>query len=615
VHRRTGPSMVPRARHPLARLGPVWAILAVSLGAAFMPTSAAAAEIEDQPGKLTLVAGEGPEGQDKCENPPGPIAMRPPVFPAASRFSASKFPTGLALDGTRLYVAAGLPGYIDLEDNSPHPVLPAKTTDTDALDIAVDAAGSAFYGAKGTAKVMKVQPGSPPVRIAGVEGVSTIPNGHAARPEDDRPAAEVPLAGPTSLAVARNKVYVAEKGANGFSGLVREIDLGTTGNPIRTLAGGGTSSPAGAASTAFLAAEGANGLAVAGNSLYIAEGGGSSQTPARILKVDLSTEAISVVSGLSNVIKDPSDVAVDSQGNLYVADRKEHKVFMRKADDGTVERVAGTGVEGPYSASQDWGKTTPLNRPHSIVLDLQDNLYIADSNHCVIRRVKQPRLAPESPVVSTTAPTTAPTTAVTTPTTVPTVNPPGSPASDPTPVGGSSELGGAGSGDPSMGGTTGGFGGFDGGGGFNSNIFETDFFNQFAGFARGDLAAGGVPGVGGDGGGGGGALAGPLPAPTPPVVQPAPPQPAAPPVASGPPLAGQGLSGPQVGLGATTGQLPRGAVRYTMVARADEGLPMAAMALATGAVMLFSCVLVLAAGPGSSGSRSRAARPRPRIAY
>ncbi|QWV97167.1 putative Ig domain-containing protein [Geomonas nitrogeniifigens] len=78
-------------------------------------------------------------------------------------------------------------------------------------------------------------------------------------------------------------------------------------------------------------------------------------------------------------------VAADNAGNVYIADNEHHRV--RKVDSsGVITTVAGTGVAGNAG---DNGPATlaRLNYPMGIALDGNGNLFIADTNNNVIRRV------------------------------------------------------------------------------------------------------------------------------------------------------------------------------------------------------------------------------------
>jgi DNA-binding beta-propeller fold protein YncE len=82
----------------------------------------------------------------------------------------------------------------------------------------------------------------------------------------------------------------------------------------------------------------------------------------------------------------PTDVAVDPDGNLYIADT--FNGCIRRVDtEGTITTVAGQC--GTLGYSGDGGSPTEatLDRPYGVALDADRNLYIADTHNHVIRVV------------------------------------------------------------------------------------------------------------------------------------------------------------------------------------------------------------------------------------
>jgi len=80
----------------------------------------------------------------------------------------------------------------------------------------------------------------------------------------------------------------------------------------------------------------------------------------------------------------PVATAVDSKGNVYIADSVNHRV--RVISNGTISTVAGTGTAG-YSGDGGLATSAELNFPSGVVVDNSGNLYISDMKNQVIRKV------------------------------------------------------------------------------------------------------------------------------------------------------------------------------------------------------------------------------------
>ena len=84
-------------------------------------------------------------------------------------------------------------------------------------------------------------------------------------------------------------------------------------------------------------------------------------------------------------LRNPQDVAVDAQGNLFVVDTDNNRI-RKVASNGIISTVAGTGSAG-FNGDGKAATTASLNRPTGIAVDAQGNIFIADRLNQRIRKV------------------------------------------------------------------------------------------------------------------------------------------------------------------------------------------------------------------------------------
>ena len=165
---------------------------------------------------------------------------------------------------------------------------------------------------------------------------------------------------------------------------------------INTAAGNGTagySGDGGAAISAELYNPSSVAVDTSGN-IYIVDVFNS-----RIRKVSASTGIISTVAGngtagfsgdggaaISAELYYPSSVAVDMSGNIYIADLDNLRIRKVSASTGIISTVAGNGTAG-YTGDGGAAYNAEIRGVYGIAVDASGNIYVADSGNNRIRKI------------------------------------------------------------------------------------------------------------------------------------------------------------------------------------------------------------------------------------
>jgi sugar lactone lactonase YvrE len=248
-----------------------------------------------------------------------------------------------------------------------------------AYGLTVDSQGAVLLGDRTAGTIRKIQPDGTITRFAGT--------GKPGFSGDDGPATDAQLAGPNDLqSDSQGHVYVADAGNH----RVRVVD--STGK-ITTFAGtsAGYSGDGGQAAKAQLRAPSALCLDGSG-ALYICDFGNHA-----VRKV-ASDGTISTVAGTGkpgfardggpateSQLFQPCGVAVDKQGQVYIADSVNNRIRVVRLD-GTIDTVAGTG-KGSFGGDGGPAREAFISVPDLIDIDAAGNIYIAEFRNHVIRKL------------------------------------------------------------------------------------------------------------------------------------------------------------------------------------------------------------------------------------
>jgi len=243
--------------------------------------------------------------------------------------------------------------------------------------VAVDSAGNVYVADTENHRIRKISPSGEVSTLAGSGGFGSSggsADGTGTAAQFDRPhGVAVDSAG---------NVYVADR----YNHRIRKI---TPSGVVSTLAGSGVGGFADGTGTAAKFNY-PTGVAVdsAGN-LYVAD-----QYFQRIRKITASG-VVSTLAGSWSGYADgtgtaaqfnyPAGVAVDSAGNVYVADTENHRI-RKITPSGVVSTLAGSGSSGFADGT---GTTAKFIRPFGVAVDSAGNVYVADTWNHRIRKITQ----------------------------------------------------------------------------------------------------------------------------------------------------------------------------------------------------------------------------------
>ena len=260
--------------------------------------------------------------------------------------------------------------------------------------VAVDAVGNIYIADQNNQRIRKVNSNGIISTVAG--------NGTQGFSGDGGAATSAQLNSPSGVTVdAAGNIYIADQ----FNNRIRKVNSSGVISTVAGNGTQGFSGDGGAATSAQLYSSGGVAVDAAGN-IYIADNGNNVIRKVNTNGI-ISTIAGNGTQGFSGDggaatsanLSYPTGLEVDASGNIYIAEGSTNRI--RKVNSsGIISTIAGNGIIG---FSGDGGVATSANlyNPTGVAVDVSGNIYIADENNKRVREVIFP------PVIASFTPTAA----------------------------------------------------------------------------------------------------------------------------------------------------------------------------------------------------------------
>jgi mucin-19 len=256
------------------------------------------------------------------------------------------------------FVGNGLSGYFDGVERFYTP-----------NGLTVDSVGNVYVADQANQRIRKITPAGLISTVAG-NGTTTFADGTGTNATFNQP---------TGVAIdSSGNIYVADRSNN----RIRKI---TSAGVVTTFAGSSAGSANGTGTNATFNAPRGVTVDSEGN-VYVADGGNNC-----IRKITPEGVVTTLAGGTSGSLNgtgtnarfwNPQGVAVDSSGNIYVADRSNNRI-RKITSAGVVTTLAGNTV-----GYQDGTGTNALfNQPYGITVDSAGTVYVADTLNYRIRKI------------------------------------------------------------------------------------------------------------------------------------------------------------------------------------------------------------------------------------
>jgi len=259
--------------------------------------------------------------------------------------------------------------------------------------ITLDDKGNLYIADTGNHVIRKVDIGGTITTVAGTPSTPGDTSGGAAK--------SAQLSVPLGVAVDKtgNFLYIADA----FNGKIRKVDINA--GTISTFAGGGVGGDGGRAIDAQLNYP--TGVTVHNDVVYIADSRNHSirqVTSSGIIDI-VAGNRIAGYSGNNGLassasLNRPTDVTVDKDGNLFIADTGNNVIRKVNATTKSITTIAGIVTTGEFDGDNGPATAAKFNTPLGVTIDRDGNLYIADSLNFRVRKVEGVAASTTPPVVT-----------------------------------------------------------------------------------------------------------------------------------------------------------------------------------------------------------------------
>ncbi|MDD2698083.1 MAG: putative Ig domain-containing protein [Arcobacteraceae bacterium] len=241
--------------------------------------------------------------------------------------------------------------------------------------VAIDSSGNIFVADSSNNRIRKITPHGVVTTVAG--SASGTFGGFA-----DGNETSARFKKPSGIAIDSNgNIFVADTTNN----RIRKI---TPDGVVSTFAGSGTATFADGTGTSA-SFKNPNGVAIdSSGNIFVADYGNNKIrkiTPQGVVTTVAGSGTATFADGTGTTasFKNPNGVAIDSSGNIFVADTGNNKI-RKITPDGVVSTFAGSGTA---TFADGTGTTASFKNPNGVAIDSSGNIFVADTGNNKIRKI------------------------------------------------------------------------------------------------------------------------------------------------------------------------------------------------------------------------------------